>query len=148
MRLEALLFDIDGTLIDSNDLHAQCWLEAFSNHGKEFAYDVIRNEMGKGGDLLVPDLLNAREMRDLGEEIRKDRDRLFKEKYQPQIRPFPGVRQCFEALHGRGLKLALASSGSGEEVEYYTGLLGVGDLLVATTSKDDAKFSKPSPEIL
>lgn len=147
MRLEAILFDIDGTLVDSNDLHAHCWLEAFSKHGKEFPYEVVRNEMGKGGDLLVPDLLNAREMRTFGDDVRKDRDRLFKAKYQPQIRPFPGVRESFQSLHERGVKLALASSGSEEEVEYYTGLLGVRDFLEGTTSKGDAKFSKPSPEI-
>jgi HAD superfamily hydrolase (TIGR01509 family) len=147
VKLEAILFDIDGTLVDSNDIHAQCWLEAFSSSGKSFPYEVVRNELGKGGDLLVPDLLDAREIREIGKRVRQTRDQLFQEKYQKRIEPFPGIREAFEELHGRGVRLALASSGSDEEVEYYTGLIGVGDLLDGTTSKRDAKFSKPSPEI-
>ena len=80
MHLQALLLDIDGTLTDSNDNHAHCWIEAFAHFGKEIAFDVMRNEMGKGGDLLVPDLLSAREMRRFGEALQKYRGELFKER--------------------------------------------------------------------
>src|SRR5437868_11987307 len=59
VRLQGLIFDIDGTLVDSNDHHARCWIEAFDHFGKRFDYDVVRHQIGKGGDLLVPDLLNA-----------------------------------------------------------------------------------------
>lgn len=142
-----MLFDIDGTLVDSNDLHAEAWVEAFATYGKKFPYDVIRPQMGKGGDLLVPDMLRAREMRAFGEELQKERGELFKKKYLPRVKPFPWVRQCFEELRGRGIKLALASSSNEDEVDYYTDLLGVGDLLEGSTSKSDAEFSKPSPEI-
>lgn len=66
MRLQGLIFDIDGTLVDTNDLHAECWREAFAHFGKKIDYDTIRGQIGKGGDLLVPDLLSAREMRESG----------------------------------------------------------------------------------
>lgn len=147
MHIEGILLDVDGTLVDSNDIHAECWLEAFAKFGKDYQWDVIRNQMGKGGDLLVPDMLQAREMRKFGKELQQDRSKLFKEKYLPRVQPFPWVRTCLEELHGLGIKLALASSSDEEEVEYYTGLLGVRDLLAGTTSKNDAEFSKPSPEI-
>ena len=65
----------------------------------------------------------------------------------PHVKPFPGARAAMEALHGMGVKLALASSSNADEVEYYTQLLGVGELLEGSTSKSDAKLSKPSPEI-
>jgi phosphoglycolate phosphatase-like HAD superfamily hydrolase len=145
--MEGIIFDIDGTLVDSNDLHAECWIEAFAKYGKDFAWDVIRQQMGKGGDLLVPDMLQAREMRRFGEQLTKERGKLFKEKYLPRVQPFPWVRACFEELDGRGIKLTLASSSNEDEVEYYTGLLGVGDLLQGSTSAGDAEFSKPYPEI-
>ena len=147
MRLQGLIFDIDGTLVDTNDLHAQCWQEAFANFGKKIQYDVIRSQIGKGGDLLVPDLLNAREMREFGKKIKKYRTTLYKKNYMPKARPFPRIRELFEMLRDRKMKIALASSANPDEVEYYTELLDVGDLLEGSTSKKDAKMSKPSPEI-
>ena len=64
-----------------------------------------------------------------------------------EVRPFPNVRELFETLRERDVKIALASSSNPDEVEYYTRLLGVGDLLEGSTSKHDAEHSKPSPEI-
>jgi HAD superfamily hydrolase (TIGR01549 family) len=147
MLLQAALLDIDGTLVDSNDKHTTCWVEAFAQFGKEVAWDVVRGQIGKGGDLLVPDTLDAREMRTIGEKLKKVRGGLWKEKYMAGVQPFPGAVGAIRTLHARGVKLAFASSSDPDEVEYYVELLGVGDLLQGTTSKKDAKFSKPSPEI-
>jgi HAD superfamily hydrolase (TIGR01509 family) len=142
-----LLLDVDGTLVDSNDGHARCWIEAFAHFGKELEYDLVRHQIGKGGDLLVPDLLNAREMRRFGEELKSFRSKLYKEKYLPDVKPFPRVKETMAALHARGITLVLASSSNEEEVEYYTHLLGVEELIAGSTSKGDAELSKPSPEI-
>lgn len=147
MRLQAIIFDVDGTLIDSNDLHADCWVEAFAHFGKRVDRDIVRGQIGKGGDLLVPDLCNAREMQRFGEALKQYRSELYKTKYMPRVRPFPRVRELFAELRGRGIKLALASSANSDEVEYTTQLLGVGELLEGSTSKHDAELSKPSPEI-
>src|SRR4051794_37790899 len=147
VKLKAIIFDVDGTLVDSNDIHARCWIDAFEHFGKHFEWDVVRNQIGKGGDLLVPDLLDAREMRTLGDELKKYRTELYKDKYLKDVKPFPRVRDVFETLHGRGVKLALGSSSNQDEVQYYTALLGVGDLVEGSTSKHDADLSKPSPEI-
>jgi HAD superfamily hydrolase (TIGR01509 family) len=144
---QAMLLDIDGTLVDSNDKHADCWVEAFAHFGKKVDWEVIRGQIGKGGDLLVPDTLNAREMRDFGEPLKKYRGELWKEKYMKTVQPFPGAVDSMRALHARGIKVALASSSNPDEVEYYVGLLGVEDLLEGATSKEDAQLSKPSPEI-
>lgn len=146
-KIASLIFDIDGTLVDSNDLHARAWQEAFREFGKRIPYDVIREQMGKGGDLLVPDLLNAREMQQYGPRLQKFRQALFRREYRPRVRPFPRIRESFELLAASRIRLALASSSDQEDVDYYVELLGIGVLLEATTSKDDAQFSKPSPEI-
>jgi HAD superfamily hydrolase (TIGR01509 family) len=147
VRLQAVLLDIDGTLVDSNDKHTECWVEAFAHFGKQVAWDDIREQIGKGGDLLVPDTLNAREMRTIGEPLKKYRGELWAEKYMQSVRPFPGAVEAIRELHAQGIKIALASSSNPDEVEYYVELLGVADLLEGTTSKEDAEFSKPSPEI-
>ena len=145
--MRGILFDVDGTLIDSNDIHTKAWIEAFAHFGKKLKWSEVRHQIGKGGDLLVPDLLTAKEMQTFGDKVKKYRTDLFKKKYMRIIEPFPRVRENLRALKERGLRLALASSSNPDEVEYYTQLLGVEDLLAGTTSKKDAKFSKPSPEI-
>jgi HAD superfamily hydrolase (TIGR01549 family) len=147
MHLEGIIWDVDGTLVDSNDLHTRCWQEAFGHFGKHIEYEVVRRQIGKGGDLLVPDLLNAKEMRRFGEEVKSYRSELYKRDYLPRVKPFFDVRGMFERLRERGIVMALASSSNSDEVEYYTRLLGVADLLQASTSKKDAVWSKPSPEI-
>ena len=147
MLTQAMLLDIDGTLVDSNDKHADCWVETFAHFDKKVDWKVLREQIGKGGDLIVPDTLNAREMRELGEPLKKYRDEHWKRKYLKTVEPFPGAAETMRTLHARGIRLALASSSNPEEVEYYVELLGVEEILEGTTSKEDAEFSKPSPEI-
>lgn len=147
MQMQGMILDIDGTLVDSNDKHTDCWVEAFAHFDKEIPWRAVREHIGKGGDLLVPDLLNAREMRTIGEPVKEFRGPLWKNKYMPTVTPFPGAVEAIRNIHARGIRLVLASSSEPEEVEYYVELLGVADLLEGTTSKEDAEFSKPSPEI-
>ena len=147
MHLKSLILDIDGTLVDSNDAHTRSWLDAFEWYGKKFDYDVVRHQLGKGGDLLVPDLLNAKEMRKFGNDVKKLKGDIYKDQYLPRVKSFPNVKKTLELLRGRDVKLMLASSSTEDEVQYYTRLLGIEHLLEGTTSKSDAKLSKPSPEI-
>lgn len=142
-----MLLDIDGTLVDSNDKHADCWVEAFAHFGKHVEWPEVRDQIGKGGDLLVPDTLSAREMRTFGEDVKTYRGTLWKERYMHTVQPFAGAREAIESLHARGIKLAFASSSNPDEVEYYVELLGAAPLLGGATSKEDAELSKPSPEI-
>ncbi|MEA3062225.1 MAG: hypothetical protein QOJ94_2006 [Sphingomonadales bacterium] len=142
----AWLFDVDGTLVDTNDLHAAAWREAFLHFGHEVPLDAIRWQVGKGGDNLIPSLLP-----DLGEDERSAleawRGDLFKRCYMPSAVPFEGVRALFERIVGDGTRVVLASSSSEEEVAFYLGLIGAEDLVTASTSKDDAGSSKPCPDI-
>lgn len=146
-RTEGLIFDIDGTLVDSNDLHARAWSEAFERFDKPIPYDVIRSQIGKGGDLLVPDLLDAREMRRFGDELRDYRKKLFQERYIDLVQPFPDASETLRLLHNRGIRLVLASSSDADEVKHYIELLGAKKFLDGSTSKKDAEYSKPYPEI-
>ncbi len=142
----AVLFDVDGTLVDTNDLHAAAWREAFLNFGLDKPVEEIRWQVGKGGDNLIPSLFPA-----LGEaqreEIEEFRGDLFKRDYLPRATPFPGVRDLFERLAAEGVRIVLASSSHAEEVDFYLGILACADLVSATTSKDDVENSKPCPDI-
>ena len=142
----AVLFDVDGTLIDSNDLHAAAWREAFSHFGFDIPFERIRGQIGKGGDNLIPTLLPDIDA-NREEELDSFRSDLFKRDYLPRVVPFPRVRALFERLVADGKKIVLASSAKGAEVKYHLGVLGVDDLVTATTSADDVEHSKPCPDI-
>jgi HAD superfamily hydrolase (TIGR01509 family) len=143
----AVLFDVDGTLIDSNDLHATAWREAFLHFGVDLPLDVIRGQIGKGGDNLIPTLLPRELAEARQEEMDQYRGDLFKRDYLPRVVPFPCVRQLFERLKADGRKIVLASSASGAEVAFHVGVIGGEDLVSATTSSDDVEHSKPCPDI-
>jgi len=145
--MRAVIFDIDGTLLDSVDLHARAWVEAFAHFGVETDEGRVRSQIGKGGDELMPVFLPKERIEREGETIEAFRSDLFKRKYLPEVRPFPGVPALFERIRADGLKIALASSGKRSEVERYTEILGIGDLVDVSTSSDDADRSKPHPDI-
>src|SRR5580698_9768836 len=93
LMVKAVIFDIDGTLIDSVDLHAAAWREALRHFGHDLPFEKIRAQIGKGGDLLMAALLPEEEVRRRGKEIEEYRLELFKREYLPRVKPFPGVRE-------------------------------------------------------
>jgi len=145
--VRAVIFDIDGTLLDSVGLHARAWVEAFAHFGVETDFDVVRRQIGKGGDELMPVFLPPERVEREGKTIEAYRSGLFKREYLPHVKPFPGVRALFEHIRAAGLTIALASSGKRDEVEHYQEILGIGDLVDVATSADDAERSKPHPDI-
>jgi phosphoglycolate phosphatase-like HAD superfamily hydrolase len=143
----AVLFDVDGTLIDSNDLHATAWREAFLHFNVDLPLELIRTQIGKGGDNLIPSLLPP----DLVERCQKDiesfRGDLFKRDYLPRVVPFPGVRALFERIVADGKRIVLATSAKADELHFHLGVIGASDFVAASTSKDDVAHSKPDPDI-
>lgn len=144
---KAVIFDIDGTLLDSVDLHAEAWREAFEHFGHPVAFDAVRQQIGKGGDQLIPVFLTEEERDKIGKELQEYRARLFKEKFLPQVKPFPAVRELFQTVLGHGQKVALASSARGDELKHYERIAGIDDLVQVETSSADAERSKPHPDI-
>lgn len=143
----ALLFDVDGTLVDSNDLHATAWREAFLHFGVELPFETIRRQIGKGGDNLIPALLPAALAREKSEAIEDFRSEMFRRDYLPRVVMFPGVRELFERLYSADIKIVLATSAHQEELGFHRSLLGCEDLIFAATSRDDVDRSKPCPDI-
>ena len=147
MTIEAVIFDIDGTLVDSVDLHAEAWAEAFKKFGKNIPVADVRRQIGKGGDQLLPVFFSKEEIDDFGEKMEKYRGDLFKKDYMPRVKAFPKVRELFERVKADGKKIALASSAKEDELETYKKIARIDDLLEAETSADDAEKSKPHPDI-
>jgi HAD superfamily hydrolase (TIGR01509 family) len=147
MTLKAVIFDVDGTLIDSNDQHALAWLKTFRQFGHEVAFEAVRSQIGKGGDQLMPVFLPPEDIQACGGAITAFRQQLFKREFLPCLQPFPGVPALFRRVHSDGRRAVLASSASGEELERYKIIAGIADLLDGATSSDDAEHSKPEPDI-
>lgn len=145
--IKAFIFDIDGTLIDSVDAHAEAWQKAFKKFGREIQFYKLRRQVGKGGDQFLPVFLTQKEIREFGKEVETERGEIFKKQYLSKIKPFPKVRELFVKIKGDGKKIALASSATEAELEAYKKIANIGDLIEEQISTDDAEKSKPEPDI-
>lgn len=145
--VKAAIFDIDGTLVDSVDLHAQAWKEAFKNFGKDIPYQQIRHQIGKGDDQLMPVFFTPDELEEFGDRMENFRGELFKREFLPRVRSFPKVRELFQRIKDDGKAIALASSAKAEDLKVYKRITHIEDLLEEEASSDDAARSKPHPDI-
>src|SRR4029450_3395019 len=145
--MRAFIFDIDGTLVDSNELHVDSWGRAFRKFGKHFPREALRAQIGKGSDQYLPSFLTPDEINRFGKELDDYRSDLFKKEYLPNVRPFPKVRELFQRIRDDDKRIVLASSGKKADTKYYIDLLKIDDFIEGYTSGDDADNSKPAPDI-
>lgn len=147
-RIKGVIFDIDGTLVDSNDHHARAWQDAFREAGRDVEFARIRRLIGVGSDKLFAELTGQSLDSPEGKAISSDCKRIFKERYLPQIEPLAGGRALVERLQAAGLRLAVASSARREDLETLLEIAGAPQLLDNSTTSNDADRSKPDPDIV
>ncbi len=146
--LRAVIFDIDGTLVDSVDAHALAWQQAFRHVGRVVPLDKIRPQIGRGSDQIIPMFLSAEDAQQLGEELNNYRKDLFRREYLPRLRPFAQTRELFLKIQSSGLKIALASSADNEDLMAYKRIAGIEDLIDGETAAQDVDHTKPNPEVV
>jgi len=146
----ALLIDIDGTLIDSNEAHARAWADILQRRGwPEITWQQVLPLVGMGGDKLLPELTGVEADSKQGKALSEERTAHFMATYLPTLRAFPKTRELLERLRDRGIKRVIATSAGDEELTALLRVAGVADLLSDTTNKDDAGGnSKPDPDIV
>lgn len=146
MQIKAVIFDIDGTLVDSNELHVTAWDQVFRDAGHTLDRKLLHEHIGKGGDKYVPALLpNATEEEQ--QRLRDAHKRLFTGSYIKQVQPFPGARELLRKVSDSGRKVVLATSASAEELETHVETLGAADIIDGNTNKDEVEESKPAPDV-
>jgi HAD superfamily hydrolase (TIGR01509 family) len=151
MNVAAIIFDIDGTLVDTNEAHVEAWHQAFAAHGFNVPRERIAPEVGKGGDQLVPSVIGADEDRKHGQAVRESHDRIFMEMAKRRnFRVFDGAQALLIACHGRGLRVAVATS---SKQHFLRATLDSSGLTLepfvdTVVTADDADRSKPAPDLV
>ena len=148
MRYDAVLLDIDGTLVDSNEAHACAWSEAFAMYGRHYSPEKIRPLIGKGGDKLLRELASLDDESGDGKQISEARAEIFRTRYLPTLQPTPGASAFVQWLIQSPLVVVVATSAKRAEVEALLAICSGQSLTKAATTSDDAERSKPDPDIL
>jgi HAD superfamily hydrolase (TIGR01509 family) len=144
----AVILDVDGTLVDSNDAHTQAWVDAFNDAGLDVSSDRVRRAIGMGGDRLMPHVAGIRADSREGSRISKRRGEIFRERYLPHLLAFPRVRELVLRFRADGYTVVVASSAQSEELSKLVEIAGISDLIATLSSSSEAKRSKPDPDIV
>lgn len=147
-RIRAVLFDIDGTLIDSNDAHAHAWLDALRGHGKSVPFELVRSKIGMAGDRLLFDVAGVEQGSVDGRSIEERRVAILKAHYLEDVGPFPGARALVDRLRSRGLICAVVTSAKAADVADLLRIAAVADLMDPVITSDDADRGKPEPDLV
>ena len=145
--IKAIIFDLDGTLVDSVKYHAEAWVKAFKEYGYDFSHETLSQQIGKGSEFIVGELLSSEEAEKLHSDIAQYRKKYYQDNLLEKVQPFPKVKELFEAIKADGIRIVLASSAREETIEHYKQLLEIEDLIEGATSTDEVEQSKPEPDI-
>ena len=147
-QLHGVILDVDGTLIDSNSAHARAWQEALHEYGYDMSFGEIRRLIGMGGDNLLPVLIEVEKESAQGSRIEARRGEIFRTRYLPGLHAFPEAHELLVKMRESGLDLLVATSAKQQEVEQLLDLVEAKALVRHILTSDDAKRSKPEPDIV
>ena len=149
--MRAMIFDIDGTLVDTNPAHVEAWRRAFRRLGYDVPVERILPEIGKGGDKLVPSVLGDEAEERSGEALRRaQKDEFLRLASQQRFRVFPGAAEVFPELRRRGVRTALATSSDDKHLDATLASAGIDFRKLAdeVITRSDAESSKPAPDLV
>src|SRR3954466_3713249 len=150
MALSGFVFDLDGTIVDSNALHVEAFVRAFAARGYKVGGDRIFVEVGKGGDKLVPSIIGEELDRKDGDAIREAHPREYAKLVKERgLRVFPGARELAAELRRRGLRTVLATSSGQGHLDATEGASGLKlrETFDEMAGADDVESSKPAPDV-
>lgn len=149
--MRGMIFDVDGTLVDTNPAHVEAWRRAFRRFGYDVPMERIVVEIGKGGDKLVPSILGEAAEKRHGDALRRAQKEEFLAIARRQhFRVFSGVPELFRALRNRGIRTALATSSDDKHLDATLASAGIDlrSMADVVVTKSDAEASKPAPDVV
>ena len=145
---KAILLDVDGTLVNSNEGHARAWVDVGREFGIDIRYDVVRSLIGMGSDKVIPKLTGVEKDSARGKALGKRHGEVFRERYLPHIRAFHGTHELLEFLDGLGYRLVIATSASKDDLDAILRHAKLESLIDDHTTSAEVDASKPDPDIV
>jgi HAD superfamily hydrolase (TIGR01509 family) len=139
-RFSAVLLDVDGTLVDSNDAHAHAWVDAFAERGIDVAVERVRRMIGMGGDRVIAEIAPREK------HLADRRAELFRERWLARVTPLPKARELVLRLQAEGYEIAIASAARPDELAPLLEVAGIADLV--PKNAPEVRASKPDPETI
>jgi HAD superfamily hydrolase (TIGR01549 family) len=144
---DTAVFDVDGTLVDSNYQHALAWFRAFRRFDITLPLWQLHRGIGMGGDNFVTHVAGRAVEERYGSQLRDAWTEEF-DQFIGEVQPFAAARPLLQEIKKRGFKLVLASSGKADQVDVFLDLIGGRDIADAWTTSDDVESSKPAPDLV
>ncbi|MCY1075982.1 HAD family hydrolase [Archangium lansingense] len=144
---KAIVFEVDGTLVDTNVLRARAWQEALARYGRQVRLPRVLAQMARMGDQFLSVFLPEEEYLRYADELASFHRALFHEEYLPRVRAFLGAPELLRHLRAEGWRIALASTADPDELEHYIELLGVEALIDARTTDAEVDRNRLHEEI-
>ena len=148
MPKRAVLLDVDGTLVNSNEAHARAWVDVGNEAGFRIHYEDVRPLVGMGGDKVLPILTGLHIDTPEGERLTRRHGEIFRGTYLPKLRPFHGTHAMLERMQAEGFTLVIATSAGKEDLSAILEHAKLHELVDDHTSSSDVETSKPDPDIV
>lgn len=142
----AVIFDVEGTLIDCAFLTLECWRETLKAHGFAFTVEQLHPYSGLDAKKMLGPLVGADD--ELMQRLLDEQGKRYRENYMPKARAFPGAQALFAELDEQNYQIALASTCQPDELRHYLKLLGITDFVQATVTGADVEHEKPAPDLI
>jgi HAD superfamily hydrolase (TIGR01509 family) len=148
MRTEGCIVDVDGTLLFSNDAHAESWTRVLCEEGHRVSFEEVRTRIGMGGDRILAELAGVDDDSDEGRFLKDRRRALFLAEYVDDLVPTPGARELLLRLRERGVRLVVGTSADDQELRALLRSAGVADCFDDVTTSSEVDASKPAPDVV
>lgn len=146
--IEAVIFDMDGVLVDNRDIHIDAFVRFCKRHGIDFRGDDLLAHFGKGNDEIIPEILPADIVNKYGlDALADEKEQIYREIFEESIEPTRGLVAFLKDLEACGIKCAVGSSGQKNNVDFVLDKCGIAPYFTAIVNGDMVTRCKPDPEI-
>jgi beta-phosphoglucomutase family hydrolase len=143
----AVIWDVDGVIVDSGPYHRMAWQQVFAEKGITFTAEDFQRNFGQRNDTIIRNALGADVSSSEMEAVAEKKEEVYRRAARGKLKPLPGVLDLLKGLKAAGFKIGLASSAPPENIRLVTETLGIGDYLDAIVGGRDVVRGKPDPEV-